>query len=447
MMRTLLSDATIVDDGQSYHGHLVIEDDIIADIFKETQAPCGDYDLHIDASGCHVLPGVIDSHVHFREPGMTHKADIETESRAAAFGGVTTYFDMPNTVPQTVTLEAFDNKLERARQKSHVNYAFFIGATNDNATCLEAIDPHRVPGIKLFMGSSTGNMLVDREEVLRQLFRTATLPIVAHCEDTSIINRNMEAAKTVWGEDPPVGQHPLIRSEEACLASSTLAVTLAREYGARLHVAHLSTARELDLLDPCHGNDLPQVTGEAVIAHLMFCDEDYERLGTRIKCNPAVKTRADREALRQALSDGRITTVATDHAPHLLQEKEGGCRRAASGMPMVQFSLPCMLQLVDEGVVSIEQVVRLMSHQPARLFGVDRRGFLRRGYKADVVVVRHGQPYEITDEMVESRCGWTPLAGRALTWRVEHTFCNGRHVFGQGQFDDSIRGEEVSFRH
>ncbi|MBR7065354.1 MAG: dihydroorotase [Prevotella sp.] len=446
-MKTLLTDATIVDDGHACHGHLVIEDDIISGIYKETKAPCGDYDRRIDASGCFAIPGVIDSHVHFREPGLTAKADIESESRAAAYGGVTTYFDMPNTVPQTVTLEALDDKLRRAREKSHVNYAFFFGATNDNGSLFDKLDPKRIPGIKLFMGSSTGNMLVDREETLRQLFRTVSLPIVAHCEDTAVINRNMADAVSRFGDDPPVYLHPSIRSAEACYASSSLAVSLAREYGARLHVAHLSTARELDLLDRFEGHHMPQVTGEAVIAHLMFCDEDYQRLGTKIKCNPAVKTRADREALRAALTDGRITTVATDHAPHLLQDKEGGCRRAASGMPMVQFSLPSMLELADEGVLSIAQVVRLMCHNPALLFGVERRGFLREGYQADVVVVRRVSPYTVTEEMVQSRCGWSPMVGHRFHWRVEHTFCNGRHVYDEGRFDDNIRGEEVSFSH
>ena len=446
-MKTLLTDATIVDDGHACHGHLAIEDDIISGIYKETTAPCGDYDRRIDASGCFVIPGVIDSHVHFREPGLTAKADIESESRAAAYGGVTTYFDMPNTVPQTVTLEALDDKLRRAREKSHVNYAFFFGATNDNGSLFDKLDPKRIPGIKLFMGSSTGNMLVDREETLRQLFRTVSLPIVAHCEDTAVINRNMADAVSRFGDDPPVYLHPSIRSAEACYASSSLAVSLAREYGARLHVAHLSTARELDLLDRFEGHHMPQVTGEAVIAHLMFCDEDYQRLGTKIKCNPAVKTRADREALRAALTDGRITTVATDHAPHLLQDKEGGCRRAASGMPMVQFSLPSMLELADEGVLSIAQVVRLMCHNPALLFGVERRGFLREGYQADVVVVRRVSPYTVTEEMVQSRCGWSPMVGHRFHWRVEHTFCNGRHVYDEGRFDDNIRGEEVSFSH
>ena len=446
-MRTLIADATIANEGRCTHGHVVIEDDRISGIYETDNAPCGHYDKRVEAAGCIVMPGVIDSHVHFREPGLTAKADIDSESRAAAYGGVTTFFDMPNTVPQTVTIEALDDKMERARKTSHVNYAFFFGATNDNLHLLPLLDGCRIPGIKLFMGSSTGNMLVDRQEVLQQLFRQATLPIMAHCEDTSMINRRMEEVIAEEGDDPPVTRHPDIRSAEACYASSALAVSLAREYGTRLHVAHLSTARELALLDVCDDNHLPLVTGEAVVAHLLFTDHDYTTLGTRIKCNPAVKTAEDRAALRKALSDGRITTIATDHAPHLLSDKEGGCRRAASGMPMVQFSLPCMLQLTDEGVLSIPQVVRLMCHRPAQLFGVRDRGFLRPGYKADITVVRKGEAWTVEDAAVQSRCGWTPLAGRSLNWRVEYTFCNGHLLYERGHFDETYKGEEVAFSH
>ena len=445
-MSILLKDALIVDSGRGFHGHLAMEGDSISAVYEDTELPRGHYDDIVDAAGCVVMPGVIDTHVHFREPGLTAKADIRSESRAAAFGGITSYFDMPNTQPQTVGLAQLEDKWRRAAADSMVNYAFFFGATNDNIGLLPSLDPHRIPGIKLFMGSSTGNMLVDKREVLRKWFAEAGMPIMAHCEDTDIINREMTAAVAAYGEDPPVERHPQIRSEEACYASSSLAVELAREYGTQLHIAHLSTARELALLDPCRGDEVPAITGEAVIAHLMFTSDDYARLGTRIKCNPAVKTAHDRDALRRALTDGRIYTVATDHAPHLLAEKEGGCRKAASGMPMVQFSLPCMLELVDEGVLTLPRLVELMCHHPARRFSVSRRGTLTPGYKADVVVVRPHRPWTVTADIIQSRCGWSPLEGHTFNWRVEHTFCNGRHVLDNGRCDDSIRGEAITFR-
>ncbi len=446
-MTILISNATIVNEGKSVFGHVVIDGDTIQQVSFAALPPHGSYDQYIDAMGCVVMPGVIDTHVHFREPGLTAKADIESESRAAAYGGVTTYFDMPNTVPQTTTMEALEEKWHLAAEKSHVNYAFFFGATNDNISQLGRLDPHNVPGIKLFMGSSTGNMLVDSDEALRQLFAQATLPVMAHCEDTTLINQQMALARQRFGDDPPVDQHPQIRSEEACYASTAHAVALAREYGTRLHVAHLSTARELSLFEPWDGTGtMPLVTAEAVIAHLMFCDADYASLGTRIKCNPAVKGAADRAALRRALADGTILTVATDHAPHRLADKQGGCSKAASGMPMVQFSLPAMLQFCDEGVITLPRLVQLMCHHPAMLFGVSRRGFLRPGYKADVVIVRPHAPWTVDAGIIQSKCGWSPLEGHQFDWHVEHTFCNGRHVVDNGCFDPAVRGEQVTFR-
>ena len=446
-MRILISNATIVDEDRSFHGHLTIHDDCIDNVCEGSDTPCGDYDECIDAAGCVVMPGVIDTHVHFREPGLTEKADIAVESRAAAYGGVTTFFDMPNTVPQTVTAEAWLDKMSRARESSHVNYAFFLGATNDNIELLERADLHSVPGIKLFMGSSTGDMLVDREEALKRIFSRVSLPIMAHCEDTGMISQAMKKAVAQYGDDPPVALHPQIRSEEACWSSSSKAVALASQYGARLHLAHLSTASELTLLPVTKEGELPLITGEAVIAHLMFTDADYATKGALIKCNPAVKTVEDREALRCAIADGTITTVATDHAPHQRSEKVGGSKKAASGMPMVQFSLPCMLQLVDERLLSLPQVVRLMCNNPARLFDIDRRGFLREGYKADITIIRPDSEWMVTENCIQSRCGWSPLTGHTFRWRVEHTFCNGRHVFNQGCFDSSCRGEAVTFRH
>lgn len=439
-MKTLIFGGKVVNEGVVRAASVVVDNDLITDIIEGTEAPRGNYDQIVDATGCFVLPGVIDDHVHFRDPGLTQKADMQTESRAAAYGGVTSYFDMPNTNPQTTTKEALEAKLNDASRKSHVNYAFFIGATNDNIETVCSVDPHRVPGIKLFMGSSTGNMLVDKRDVLQQLFSKAELPIMAHCEDTDIINNNMAEAKRLYGDDPSVEHHPEIRSEEACWQSTKLAVELASETGARLHVAHLTTERELQLF----GNN-PRITAEAVIAHLFFCDADYATLGTRIKCNPAIKTKADRDALRQALTNGKITTIGTDHAPHLLSDKQGGCARAASGMPMVQFSLVAMLELVDKGVLSIERLVELMCHNPARLFEVSKRGFLRKGYKADIVLVRD-ESWTVTPEYIQSKCGWSPMEGHTFNWQVRTTICNGHIIYNNGVFDSNSRGEELQFR-
>lgn len=440
-MKTLIQGGTLVNEGQSFEGSIIVEDGQISQILQGHTTPEASFDEIIDASGCFVLPGIIDDHVHFRQPGLTEKADIDTESRAAAAGGVTTYFDMPNTVPQTTTIEALEEKQALAREKSHVNYAFFFGATNSNTELFAQLDPHRVPGIKLFMGSSTGNMLVDRREVLERIFSTSPLPIMTHCEDTAIINRNMAEAKQKYGDDPKVTHHPEIRSEEACYESTRLAVELAMQYGARLHVAHLTTEKELQLF----GNDT-HITAEATVSHLYFCDRDYNALGTRIKCNPAIKTQRDRDALREALNDGRITVVGTDHAPHLLSQKEGGCARAASGMPMIQFSLVTMLELVDQGVLTIERLVELMCHNPARLFDVSQRGYLREGYQADIVLVRPGAGWTVTKDVIQSRCGWSPMENHMYLWRVERTICNGHTVYQQGRVDTSYIGQPVYFR-
>ncbi len=444
-MKILVNNATIVNEGKALRGSIVIDGDCISDIFEGNNTPRGQFDATVDAAGCFVLPGIIDDHVHFREPGLTAKADIRSESRAAAYGGVTTYFDMPNTVPQTTTPLALEVKRAIAALDSHVNYSFFYGATNTNADTFSQIDIHRIPGIKLFMGSSTGNMLVDRTEALDKIFATAPVPVMAHCEDTAIINDNMRRAKELYGDDPDVIHHPEIRSEEACYRSTELAVRLARKHNARLHVAHVTTARELSLFEPWT-DAMPSITAEAVIAHLMFCDKDYARLGTLIKCNPAVKSEADREALRRALTDGRIAVVGTDHAPHLLVDKQGGCAKAASGMPMLQFSLVAMLELVDRGVLTVERVAELMCHRPAQLFDVRQRGFIRKGYKADLVVVRPNTPWTVTEDCIQSKCGWSPMTGHTFNWRVEHTFCNGRHILDNGRFDAFCRGEEVLFR-
>lgn len=444
-MRILIKGGRLVNEGRVFDGNIIIEDGNIIEITK--QQPEASFDETIDASGCYVLPGVIDDHVHFREPGLTAKADIDSESCAAAAGGVTSYFDMPNCVPQTTTIEALEEKYELAAKKSHVNYAFFYGATNDNVDTFSKLDAHRIPGVKLFMGSSTGNMLVDRQETLERIFKNCKLPLMAHCEDTDIINRNMAKAQEAWGEDPPVSLHAMIRSEEACLTSTQKAVALAKKYGTQLHVAHISTAEELELFSACRDTVATKITAEACVGHLFFTQLDQERLGSRIKVNPSIKTPVDQFMLREALTDGRISVVGTDHAPHLLEQKEGGCAKAASGMPMIQFSLVTMLELVDQRVLSINRMVELMSHNPARLFGVEHRGFLRPDYRADIVIVRPKSPWKVTKETILSKCGWSPMEGHEYQWKVERTLCNGQTVYANGTVNADILGEAITFNH
>lgn len=440
-MKTAIINAFIVNEGQTEKGDVLIDGDRIAAI-GPAGSLAGKGGKEIDATGSYLLPGAIDEHVHFREPGLTDKADISTESAAAAAGGVTTYFDMPNTVPPTTTPEAWEAKMETAHAKSIVNYAFFYGADNTNADTFADLDMSHTPGIKLFMGASTGGMLVDNEEALKKIFRTSPLPIMTHCEDTGIIRANTARIQAEWGKDAPIELHPQVRSEACCVESTRKAIRLATETGARLHIAHISTAAELELI--AHAGT--RITCEACLSHLLFCDSDYRRLGARIKCNPAVKTRHDRDALRHALTDGRILTVATDHAPHLLREKQGGCLTAASGMPMIQFSLPAMLTLSDEGILPLERVVELMCHAPARLFGLIDRGFIRTGYKADLVLLRRKR-HIVTDNDVVSKCEWTPLEGFALGWTVETTLCNGKTAYSHDKVFTDTRGEAVTFSH
>ena len=405
------------------------------------------YDAVIDATGLYLFPGVIDDHVHFREPGLTYKADIASESRTAAAGGVTSYMEMPNTVPQTTTLELLEEKFQLGAQNSRVNYSFFFGATNDNAEEIQRLDPRRVPGVKVFMGSSTGNMLVDKEASLRQIFSTSPLLLMAHCEDTGIINANIRAFKKRYKgqNDFPVRYHSRIRSVEACYASSSLAVQLAHETGARLHLAHISTAKELELLDS-RPLEEKRITAEVVIAHLMFSTEDYDRLGTLIKCNPSIKTPEDQAALRNALTNGLIDVVATDHAPHLLNEKQGGALKAASGMPMIQFSLVSMLGLSDQGVLPIERIPCLMAHHPARLFKIEKRGFIRPGYYADLTLVDPNGNWQVKEGRYYTKCGWTPMDERVFKWRVRRTIVNGITAYSDGIVVDGIRGKELRFR-
>ena len=450
-MTTLIHGGIIVNEGMRRQADIIVEDDRIKEIIPEGISACStdSFDVVLDASGCYVLPGVIDSHVHFRDPGLTHKGDMHTESLAALAGGVTTVFDMPNTKPQTTTVEALHEKQSIAEQKMHVNYAFFPGVTNDNLEELQRIDTTTIPGFKLFMGSSTGNMLVDREQALEAIFMFAGekgITLMAHCEDTETINRHMAYYKQLTGsDDPDVRLHPLIRNEEACMKSSELGVRLAQKYDTHFHIAHVSTACELEMikgLSDAH----PHITCEATVAHLLFSTVDYDTLGTRIKCNPAVKGFLDREALRRALVDDTVSTIGTDHAPHTLEEKSGGCAKAMSGMPMIQFSLISMLSLVDEGVLSKERLVQLMAHNPAKLFGVSQRGFLRQGYKADMAIVKHcDEPWTLTKDCILSRCGWSPLEGRQMQWRVKSTILNGRIAFADGKVNENTHGEPVRF--
>lgn len=434
------NDILYVSDGRIRRADIVVEGEYIAKITDKESLAQGQI---FGPEQVILLPGIIDDHVHTREPGMTHKGDLTTESHAAAAGGVTTIMDMPNVVPQTTTLEALAERQQMGAAHAFVNYSFYFGATNSNAHLLPHLDPTTVPAVKLFMGSSTGGMLVDHGDALRAVFEQSPLLIMTHCEDSAIIAENMRRAQELYGDDPDVIHHPEIRSREACIASSQLAIRLAKETGARLHIAHVTTKEELKTLESC-AQPLPALTGgvgggsvsfEVCVPHLLFTDEDYKTLGTRIKCNPAVKTREDREALRAALNDGRITVIGTDHAPHLLSEKEGGCKRAVSGMPMVQFSLPAMLGLVEEGVLPITRMVELMCHNPARLFHIAERGFIREGMKADLTLVRR-QPWTLTQDLIVSRCGWSPLEGHTFPWRVEQTYCNGRLIYDKGVFAD-----------
>lgn len=433
----IIRNATIVNEGERFTGSLVVKDGLIADILRDTELPTDDE--VIDATGLYLLPGVIDDHVHMREPGLTQKADMDTETRAAAAGGVTSVMDMPNVKPQTTSLELLEERYRLGAQKCHVNFGFYLGATSDNLEDIKQVDVTRVPGVKLFMGSSTGNMLVDDEKALRDIFASCPTLLMTHCEDTDRINRRMKEAQAQYGDDPQVVHHPDIRDRVTCLQSTSLAVRLARETGARLHVAHLTTSDELELFSP---ND-PKITAEACVAHLLWSREDYSRLGALIKCNPAIKETSDRDALRHALNDGRIRVIGTDHAPHQLSEKQGGCKRAMSGMPMVQFSLPSMLGLVDEGVISLERMVELMCHNPASLLRINHRGYLRKGYHADLVLVRPNAPWQVTEECILSKCGWSPRLGDTLNWQVERTWVNGQLVWDGQQVDTGVLGQPV----
>lgn len=446
MSTTIIHNALIVNEGKQFQGFVVIEDERIKSIGRgdaPAQLLNEATSIH-DAEGAYLLPGCIDDQVHFRDPGLTHKADMGTESRAAVAGGVTSFMDMPNTIPQTTTLEALEGKHQRAAEVSVANYSFYIGATNDNIDTLLACDYTKVPGVKLFLGASTGNMLVDNNEALNRIFGEVPALIAIHSEDEEIIRKNKEAMIARYGEDVPVEEHPNIRSVEACYKSTEKAIEMASKHDARLHVLHISTAKEMELLTN-EALENKKITAEVCAHHLWWTAEDHATLGTRIKWNPAIKSAEDRQALRDGLNSGKIDIVATDHAPHLLSEKEGGAIKATSGAPLVQYSLPMMLELADNGIFTIEQVVDFMAHRVAKLFHIEDRGFIREGYFADLTIVKPNSPYVVKDEDVLSRCGWTPLAGTTLNNKVVSTYVNGHRVFHHDNIDDSQQGMALKY--
>lgn len=447
MNKKLIKNVRIINEGRSYQGTVLINGEMIEAVYEgevpsEIIAETNDV---VDGQGKWLLPGCIDDQVHFREPGLTYKADIYSESRAAVAGGVTSFMDMPNTKPQTTTIENLEWKFNRAAETSAANYSFFFGGTNDNMEEIRRLDRSRVPGLKLFLGSSTGNMLVDKKDALERIFSESDLLIAVHAEKEEIIKRNIAYYTQKYGEDLDISFHSKIRSEEACYASSSEAVELATRLGTRLHILHLSTAKETTLLD----NKLPlkdkKITGEVCVHHLWFHDGDYALFGNRIKWNPSIKTLADRTALREAVNNDKIDIIATDHAPHLLSEKEGSCLKAASGGPLVQHSLIVMLELAMEGRFTYEKVVDKMAHKPAELFHIDRRGYIRPGYYADLVLIDPNKSWTVSKENILTKCGWSPFEGYTFHHAVDTTWVNGEIVWQDGQIRDNVHGKELKY--
>ena len=442
-MRILIKNAQIVNEGKIFKSDILIENDLIAKI-SET-IPEENIDKIIDAEGEFLIPGVIDDQVHFREPGLTHKGDIESESKAAIAGGTTSFIEQPNTVPNAVTQELLEEKYKIAAEKSYANYSFSMGGTNDNLEEVLKTNPRNVAAIKLFLGSSTGNMLVDNPEILEEIFSKVKMPICVHCEDETTIRKNTEIYKEKYGEDIPVKFHHLIRSEEACYLSSSKAVELARKTGARLHIYHLSTAKETELFR----NDIPlkekKITAEVCVHHLHFTNSDYETKGSLIKWNPAVKTEKDKTGLWEALLDDRIDVIATDHAPHTLEEKSNKYLKCPSGAPLVQHSLNVMLEYYKNGKISLEKIVEKMCHNPAILFEIEKRGFIKKGYKADLVLVDLNKEYTVSKENILYKCGWSPLENEIFHSEITHTFINGNLAYENGRFSDEKFGERLLF--
>ena len=439
----LIQNATIVNESKIFKGDVLIENEIITKISSKIK-PTKNIEV-INAEGKYLIPGFIDDQVHFREPGLTHKANIATESRAAIAGGITTFIEMPNTVPQATTQDLLEEKFKIAAVDSYANYSFMFGGTNDNLEELLKTDPKKVAGIKLFLGSSTGNMLVDNEEILEKIFSSTKMIISVHCEDEVTIRKNTAIYKEKYGENIPLKYHPLIRSEEACYLSSSKAIELAKKTGARLHIFHLSTEKETHLFR----NDIPleekQITAEVCIHHLWFSDKDYEEKGTHIKWNPAVKTEKDRLGLWKALLDDRIDVLATDHAPHTLDEKNNNYLNAPSGGPLVQHAIIALLEKVKEGVIPIEKAVEKMSHNPAKLFQIEKRGFIKEGYFADIVLIDMNKPQTVSKDNILYKCGWSPFEGTTFSSTITHTFVNGNLIYNNGIFNDDIKGKRVTF--
>lgn len=457
----LIENATICNEGAMFRGYITMDGQRIGSVVKGVCPPeVRDSAVRVlDVKGALVMPGVIDDQVHFREPGMTEKGDIQTESRAAAAGGVTSYMEMPNTKPPATTIDLLEEKYARAAEVSAVNYSFYLGATNDNVAEIERVDPARICGVKVFMGSSTGNMLVDNEQTLAEIFKHSPTLVATHCEHEATVQANLAMARKAFGDNIPIAMHPVIRSAEACYRSTAHAVELAHKYGGRLHVLHLSTGRELSLFEGNKPIEEKQVTNEVCVHHLWFSEGDYARKGNFIKWNPAIKSAADRDSLRAAVRSGLVDVVATDHAPHLLSEKEKSYLEAPSGGPLVQHSLPAMLTLASsqQGVFTIAQVVERMCHAPARLFRIKERGFLRPGYFADIAVISLDSLWTVSrgegvsaSERILYKCGWSPFEGTSLRAKVLRTFVNGQEVYdaaaeGENCIDDRVRGMRLEF--
>jgi dihydroorotase len=441
----LIQNATIINEGKSFRGDLLIKDELISEIAPPGQVGTPPGAESVNASGLLLIPGIIDDHVHFREPGLTYKGDIFSETRAAAAGGITSFMDMPNTVPQTVTVELLNEKYRLASEKSLINYSFYLGGTNSNLKEILNADPATICGLKLFLGSSTGDMLINDEKTLREIFKNSLLPVTCHCEDESTIKKNLEFYRQKYGDAIPVKLHPLIRNRDACFISSSFAVKLAKEFNTRLHILHLSTADEMKLFS----NNLPleqkRITGEACIHHLWFDDSSYDNLGSRIKWNPAIKTRFDRDALVEGVKNDLIDVIATDHSPHTKEEKANSYLKAPSGGPLVQHSLAVMLELWHRKIFSVEKIVEKMCHNPALIFNIEKRGFIREGYKADLCLVDPGNPWTVTKENLLYKCGWSPFEGTTFKSKVVMTFLNGTNVYNNGIINEDYRGQRLVF--
>ncbi|MDF1575028.1 MAG: dihydroorotase [Bacteroidales bacterium] len=445
MNNYLIKNAKIVNAGNITHGFVLVRGGIIRAMGAGEPGAEQDLAEEVDAGGKYLLPGVIDDQVHFREPGLTHKGEIATESKAAVAGGITSYMEMPNTKPPATSIEELEKKYTRASEVSMANYSFYLGATNNNLKEIKKLDPSRNCGVKVFMGSSTGNMLVDDPKALENIFAGSPTLICTHCEDEPTIRRNIQKARDEYGDEVPMKLHPVIRSEEACYLSSSRAVELARKHNARLHVLHLSTARELELFEQGTDFKKKRITAEVCVHHLWFDDGDYKRKGTLIKWNPAIKTKHDRDSLLAAVLNDKLDVIATDHAPHTIEEKQSRYFQSPSGGPLVQHSLNAMLELVHRGKISMEKVVEKMCHAPARLFGVKDRGFIEPGFKADLVLVDMEQEWTVAHSNIHYKCGWSPFQGEVFHSKVSHTWVNGKLAYMDGLFNEMIRGERLEF--